>query len=47
MVWIMKVCIEECEKFMLFSFGDILKIDDIFFKESLSLELKKFLLELI
>lgn len=47
MVRIMKACIEEREKSTQSSSGDILKIDDIPFKESLSSELKKSIFESI
>lgn len=47
MIRIMKACIEEREKSTPSTSGDILKIDDIPFKESLSSELKKSILESI
>lgn len=47
MVRIMKACIEERKKSTPSTSGDILKIDDLPFKESLSLELKRSLLESI
>lgn len=47
MIRIMKACIEERKKSTPSTSGDILKIDDIPFKESLSSELKKSLLESI